>query len=87
MWEYFYHRVGKKLGGLQHHLVDQKELARFAAPFYHRFARGGEGHLEVGKNVYYTIHHKCHMVLALKPFGCMPSLAVRWRAIGGHQQI
>jgi len=27
----------------------------------------------VGKNVYYTINHLCHMVLALKPFGCMPS--------------
>ena len=29
--------------------------------------------MEVGKNVYYTINHLCHMVLALKPFGCMPS--------------
>src|SRR5262249_24227314 len=38
-----------------------------------QFARGGEGHLEVGKNVYYTVHKRCHMVLALKPFGCMPS--------------
>ena len=73
MWAYFYHRVGRKLGGLAHRLVDQKELARLAEPFYHRFARGGEGHLEVGKNVYYTVNHKCHMVLALKPFGCMPS--------------
>jgi predicted nucleotide-binding protein (sugar kinase/HSP70/actin superfamily) len=73
MWSYFYHRVGKKLGGIAHRLVDQKELARLAEPFYHRFARGGEGHLEVGKNVYYTVHHRCHMVLALKPFGCMPS--------------
>jgi hypothetical protein len=36
-------------------------------------ARGGEGHLEVAKNVYYTTHGLCHMVLALKPFGCMPS--------------
>jgi len=73
MWAHFYHRVGEKLGGLAHRLVDQRELARLAAPFYHRFVRGGEGHLEVGKNVYYTVHHKCHMVLALKPFGCMPS--------------
>ena len=73
MWAYFYHRAGEKLGGLAHKLVDQRELARLAEPFYHRFARGGEGHLEVGKNVYYTVHHKCHMVLALKPFGCMPS--------------
>jgi hypothetical protein len=35
--------------------------------------RGGEGHLEVGKTVYYTVHRHCHMVLSLKPFGCMPS--------------
>ena len=51
----------------------QSELARLAHPFYHSLARGGEGHLEVGKNVYYTTHGLCHMVLALKPFGCMPS--------------
>ena len=49
------------------------ELAELANPFYNQFARGGEGHLEVGKNVYYTVHKLCHMVLALKPFGCMPS--------------
>jgi predicted nucleotide-binding protein (sugar kinase/HSP70/actin superfamily) len=73
LWTHFYHRAGEKLGGLAHKLVDQRELARLAEPFYHRFVRGGEGHLEVGKNIYYTVHHKCHMVLALKPFGCMPS--------------
>ena len=73
MWQYFYHRINRKLGGITHKLAPQPELDRLAAPFYNRFARGGEGHLEVGKNVYYTIHHLCHMVLALKPFGCMPS--------------
>ncbi|MBV9146824.1 MAG: 2-hydroxyglutaryl-CoA dehydratase, partial [Acidobacteria bacterium] len=46
---------------------------RLAHPFYHQLARGGEGFMEVGKNVYYTVNHLCHMVLALKPFGCMPS--------------
>lgn len=73
MWNHFYHRVIHRLGGITHHLVPQKELARLANPFYSQFARGGEGHLEVGKNVYYTVNHLCHMVLALKPFGCMPS--------------
>jgi hypothetical protein len=29
--------------------------------------------MEVAKNIYYTTHKKCHMVLSLKPFGCMPS--------------
>lgn len=73
MWTHFYHRVVDKMGGLTHHLVPQKELARLAHPFYHQLARGGEGYMEVGKNVYYTVNHLCHMVLALKPFGCMPS--------------
>jgi predicted nucleotide-binding protein (sugar kinase/HSP70/actin superfamily) len=73
MWNFFYHRTIKQMGGITNHLVPQNELADLAHPFYNQFARGGEGHLEVGKNVYYTIHKLCHMVLALKPFGCMPS--------------
>ena len=68
-----YHRVVEGLGNIAHHLVDQKEMAAMANPFYNEFARGGEGHLEVGKNVWYTKNRLCHMVLALKPFGCMPS--------------
>lgn len=73
MWTYFYHRTIRHMGGTGHHLVPQAELARLAHPFYHQLARGGEGHMEVGKNIFYTINHLCHMVLALKPFGCMPS--------------
>src|SRR6202051_3725077 len=73
MWNYLYHRTIENLGGITHRLVPQTELAEMAHPFYNQYARGGEGHLEVGKNVYYTVHHLCHMVLALKPFGCMPS--------------
>jgi predicted nucleotide-binding protein (sugar kinase/HSP70/actin superfamily) len=72
-WTHTYHRITHRLGGITHDLVPQKELARLADPFYNRLARGGEGHLEVGKNVYYTVHRLCHMVLGLKPFGCMPS--------------
>ncbi|HKF67847.1 MAG TPA: hypothetical protein VKB36_14985, partial [Vicinamibacterales bacterium] len=70
---YLYRRVIKGLGGIGHDLLDMQELARLAQPYYHRFARGGEGHLEVAKNIYYTVHKKAHMVLSLKPFGCMPS--------------
>jgi len=73
LWQHFYHRTIRKLGGITHTLVPQPELDQLASPFYNRYARGGEGHLEVGKNVYYTVHHLAHMVLALKPFGCMPS--------------
>ncbi|HUX68396.1 MAG TPA: hypothetical protein VMV31_12990 [Terriglobales bacterium] len=73
LWCAFYHRVTKRVGNLAHRLVPQAELARLSQPFYNNLARGGEGHLEVGKNVYYTVHKLCHMVLGLKPFGCMPS--------------
>ena len=29
--------------------------------------------MEIGKNIYYTTQKKAHMVLSVKPFGCMPS--------------
>jgi len=73
LWTHFYHRIGRKLGGIPHRLVPQRELSRMAHPFFHQLSRGGEGYMEVGKNVYYSTNRLCHMVLALKPFGCMPS--------------
>jgi predicted nucleotide-binding protein (sugar kinase/HSP70/actin superfamily) len=73
LYAHLYRRIVKGLGGIGHELLDMQELARMAQPYYHRFARGGEGHLEVAKNIYYTVHKKAHMVLSLKPFGCMPS--------------
>ena len=72
-WAWQYHRLVAALGGLAHRLPDQEELARLAAPFYNPLLRGGEGHLEVAKTLYHTQRHHCHMVLSLKPFGCMPS--------------
>lgn len=73
LYAHLYGRIIRGLGGVAHPLLDMQELADFAQPYYHRFARGGEGHLEVAKNIYYTVHKKAHMVLSLKPFGCMPS--------------
>jgi predicted nucleotide-binding protein (sugar kinase/HSP70/actin superfamily) len=68
-----YHRLIDALGGIGHHLADQYELQRLGHPFYNSRAGGGEGHLEVAKNIYYSNKDLCHMVLSLKPFGCMPS--------------
>jgi len=73
LYAHLYGRIIRGLGGIAHPLLDMQELADLAQPYYHRFARGGEGHLEVAKNIYYTVHKKAHMVLSLKPFGCMPS--------------
>jgi predicted nucleotide-binding protein (sugar kinase/HSP70/actin superfamily) len=68
-----YRQVAEALGGLVHDLESQEELAHLAKPFYDPLTRGGEGHLEVAKSIYYTKKRLCHMVLSLKPFGCMPS--------------
>jgi predicted nucleotide-binding protein (sugar kinase/HSP70/actin superfamily) len=68
-----YHKIVDALGGVAHHLTDQYELQRLGHPFYNSRAAGGEGHLEVAKNIYYSNKDLAHMVLSLKPFGCMPS--------------
>jgi predicted nucleotide-binding protein (sugar kinase/HSP70/actin superfamily) len=68
-----YNRIIDALGSIGHHLVDQYELQRLGHPYYNSRASGGEGHLEVAKNIYYSHKGLAHMVLALKPFGCMPS--------------
>jgi predicted nucleotide-binding protein (sugar kinase/HSP70/actin superfamily) len=68
-----YHKLVDALGSIAHHLTDQYEMQRLGHPFYNSRSGGGEGHLEVAKNIYYSNKDLCHMVLSLKPFGCMPS--------------
>jgi predicted nucleotide-binding protein (sugar kinase/HSP70/actin superfamily) len=68
-----WNRLREALNGIPHDLTDQYELQRLGHPFYNSRAGGGEGHLEVAKNIYYSNKDLAHMVLSLKPFGCMPS--------------
>ncbi|MBE7506648.1 MAG: activator of (R)-2-hydroxyglutaryl-CoA dehydratase [Planctomycetia bacterium] len=68
-----YNKLRKGIGGTVHELAPQLELTRAGHPYYNSRAGGGEGHLEVAKNIYYSNKDLAHMVLSLKPFGCMPS--------------
>ncbi|MCZ6574759.1 MAG: activator of (R)-2-hydroxyglutaryl-CoA dehydratase [Planctomycetota bacterium] len=68
-----YNRFRKALGDTTHAPVCQMHLQRLGHPYYHSRSQGGEGHLEVAKNIHYASNKLCHMVLSLKPFGCMPS--------------
>ena len=68
-----YERRRRWLGGTAHRLADQPELQRVGHPFYNSRCGGGEGHLEIAKNIYYGNRDLAHLVLSLKPFGCMPS--------------
>jgi predicted nucleotide-binding protein (sugar kinase/HSP70/actin superfamily) len=54
-------------------LKSQKKLARYAQNYYSTKLLGGEGHLEVGKHIYSVAHGNAHLVISVKPFGCMSS--------------
>jgi predicted nucleotide-binding protein (sugar kinase/HSP70/actin superfamily) len=67
---------GRLRGALQEMvppLPSQVELRELAQAYINPRSAGGEGHLEVGKTIYYSKKRLAHMVLSVKPFGCMPS--------------
>lgn len=68
-----YKKLGKLLGNFTRPLVSMHKLASFSRPFIDVRYDGGEGHLEIAKNIYYSQKGLAHMVLSVKPFGCMPS--------------
>ncbi len=61
------------LSGKPRPLPSQRLLRDISKGYFDHFVVGGEGHLEVAKHIYNVRFHKSHMVLSVKPFGCMPS--------------
>jgi len=74
IYVHHFRRLAKLLGVFDQVPAPQLALSAAAAPYYNTFLRGGEGHLEVAKTLFYTRNNSCHLVLALKPFGCLPSV-------------
>lgn len=68
-----YARYRRLLGARPDPLPPQHLIARYARPYYCPDLRGGEGHGEVGKHIHAFAHRQAHLVLSVKPFGCMPS--------------
>lgn len=68
-----YERLRKAFGGTGRPQADQYALARLAKPYYNRGLRGGEGHLEIAKTLDYSHKKACHLIISVKPFGCLPS--------------
>jgi predicted nucleotide-binding protein (sugar kinase/HSP70/actin superfamily) len=64
------------IGLKHHHLPDMDHLAKIAHQHYDTVIKGGEGHMEVGKLIDAVEDRRAHMVLSVKPFGCMPSSGV-----------
>jgi predicted nucleotide-binding protein (sugar kinase/HSP70/actin superfamily) len=48
-------------------------LDRYSEGYYQKRLIAGEGHLEITKHIWMTLHAKAHMMVSVKPFGCMPS--------------
>jgi predicted nucleotide-binding protein (sugar kinase/HSP70/actin superfamily) len=68
-----YDRLRVALGGTVPPLTGQLQLERIGDRYYHARIMGGEGYLEIAKNIHAFSKRQAHMTLSLKPFGCMPS--------------
>ena len=66
----------RAIGLRRYHLADMDEIATISHQYYDNHLRGGEGHMEVGKLIQTVVDRKAHMVVSVKPFGCMPSSGV-----------
>jgi len=70
-------QVFARAAGLRHYvLADMQAIADLARDHYDVELRGGEGHMEVGKLIECVQKQKAHLVISVKPFGCMPSSGV-----------
>jgi len=72
-WGCQYRRTIERLGGLASESEDQERVGQFAAPYYDLLTRGGEGHLIAGRSLEGLAEHRSHMLISVKPFGCMPA--------------
>ncbi len=66
-------RLFARSAGLRAGCTDMEELARLARPHYDPSVRGGSAHLEIGRALRAARDRSAHLVLSLKPFGCLPS--------------
>ena len=72
----WFNRYAKAVGLNDYHLADMDLLAEDSHAYYANELRGGEGHMEVGKLIQAVKYKKSHLVVSVKPFGCMPSSGV-----------
>jgi predicted nucleotide-binding protein (sugar kinase/HSP70/actin superfamily) len=75
-WKTWFKSYAWAIGLVDHHLPDMDQIAALAHQHYDNEVRGGEGHMEVGKVIHYVQDQEAHMVVSVKPFGCMPSSGV-----------
>lgn len=66
----------KAIGLHDYEIPDMDKLARLGQEYYTLDCDGGEGHLEVAHLIESVKENLSHLVISVKPFGCMPSSSV-----------
>ena len=66
----------KAIGLHDYEIPDMDKLAELSKEYYTLDCEGGEGHLEVAHLIESVKDNLSHLVISVKPFGCMPSSAV-----------
>jgi len=66
----------KAIGLHDYEIPNMEKLAALSEQYYTLDCSGGEGHLEVAHLIESVKHKLSHLVISVKPFGCMPSSAV-----------
>jgi predicted nucleotide-binding protein (sugar kinase/HSP70/actin superfamily) len=66
----------KVIGLHDYEIPDMDKLARLGEEYYTLDCDGGEGHLEVAHLIESVKDNISHLVISVKPFGCMPSSSV-----------
>jgi predicted nucleotide-binding protein (sugar kinase/HSP70/actin superfamily) len=66
----------KAIGLHDYEIPNMEKLADLAKEYFTLECEGGEGHLEVAHLIESVKHNLSHLVISVKPFGCMPSSAV-----------
>jgi len=66
----------KAIGLHDYEIPNMDKLAQLSKEYYTLDCEGGEGHLEVAHLIESVKDNLSHLVISVKPFGCMPSSAV-----------
>jgi len=63
------------MGWKVNNTVNNRVLANLAHEYYNKHQGGGEAYMEVGSLIYLGKKKKAHLMVSVKPFGCLPSTA------------
>jgi predicted nucleotide-binding protein (sugar kinase/HSP70/actin superfamily) len=73
---FYINLYAKAIGLHDYHVPNIDKLANYSKTFYTLECEAGEGHLEVAHLVESVKENLAHLVISVKPFGCMPSSSV-----------